>query len=283
MLNRWIGIATAAAMVLANGAIFVRDILPRLLPNDTPPSDAQLLAPNESRYVQVGIYDAAGGRIGQSWTRSTRSNLGELVTVQTTTVLQAIALPASVQTPRVRIETELTYRANQRNVDELHFKMHGLGFPLSLDGESMQTGEFACQWQIATEHGAFLLDAAGTAVFGDVIRPFDNLPELYVGRTWRLKLLDPVAQIAPGLKESGFELEPIVIRVTGTENIQHRSASVEAFVVEGGGAIAWVARDGRVLRQEVTVPLLGKLVLLDEEYDATARDEATRSVRTEYR
>jgi len=283
MLNRWIGIATAAAMILANGAVFVRDILPRLMPNDTPPSDAQRLAPNESRYAQVGIFDAAGRCIGRSWTRSNRSTQGELVTVQTTTVLQAVALPAGVETPRVRIETELTYRANQRSVDELHFKMYGLGLPLALDGESMQTGEFACQWQAGTEHGAFLLDAAGTSVFGDVIRPFDNLPDLYIGRTWRLKLLDPVAQIAPGLKESGFELEPIVISVTRTESIRHRGNTVEAFVVEGGGAIAWAARDGRVLRQEVTVPLLGKLVLLDEEYDAVAREEATRSVRTEYR
>ena len=52
------------------------------------------------------------------------------------------------------------------------------------------------------------------------------------------------------------------------------------YLVEGGGAKAWVEPDtGRVLRQEVTVPILGRLILLDEPYDAEALKHAMESCK----
>ncbi len=278
MLNRWIGIVAAAGMVLANAAIFTRDVLPRWMPDDAPPSEAQLLAPNERRLAQVGIYDDDGRTIGHSWTRSVRAGLASVVTVATTTVLEQLHLPNAVTTPRVRIETRLTYRYSDRHVDELDFRMHGLGIPITLHGESYATGEFACLWQVASDRGEFLLDSSAPAALSDAIRPFDRLPNLYVGQTWQLKLLDPLAQMLPGLQQAGLDLEPVVIKVTGTEVIRHQEHEIEAFVVEGGGATAWVAHDGRVLRQEVDVPLLGRLILLEEPFDEEALERAVRSV-----
>lgn len=263
MLNRWIGIVSAVGMILAIAAIIARDILPRWLPDDAPPSEAQILRENEARYVQVGISDDEGRTIGRSWTFS-RCNIAGVVTVSTTTVLEPLALPNGITTPRVRIETLITYRYNLRRVDELDFRMYGLGLPVMLRGEAYSTGEFPCKWQVGPQRGSFLLDSQAPAALGDMIRPFDRLPNLYVGQTWRLRLLDPLSQILPQLKQSGLDLEPVVITVTGTELIEHQGEKVAAFVVEGGGATAWVAPDGRVLRQEVTVPLLGELNLLLE-------------------
>lgn len=275
MLNRWLGIACTLFMVLANAAIIWRDILPNWLAGDPPPNEALLLAPGEKRFVQVGIYDDAGRLVGTSWTTSTRVGIGGLVTVKTTTVLEPIHLPGDVRTPRVRVETGLTYRYGETTIDELDFKIFGLAFPVSLHGEAMPSGEFPFTWQVGEYRDKTVLDSRVPAALGDVIRPFDRLPNLYVGRTWQLALLDPLSQVLPQLQQAGLNLEPMVVRVTRTETItQPGAAEIEAFVVEGGGAIAWVAPDGRVLRQEVVVPLLGKLALLDEPYDEVARRKA---------
>lgn len=272
MINRWIGIVTAAGMIIAVSAVISRDILPRWFPDDAPPSEVHLLAPGESRMLQVGIYDDNGLNLGSSWTRSTRHSMGNIATVDTTTALHAIRLPHGASTPPVRIETSLTYRFDEAWVDEVSFRLLGLGIPVQLQGETMPTGEFACLWQVGSERGRFLLDARAPVALGDVIRPFDRLPNLYVGQSWEIDLLDPLSQIVPGMDRVGLSLEPVLMRVTRTETIVHQNQQVEVFVVEGGdhGAVAYVADDGRVLRQEVTLPLVGRLVLLDEPYDSEA-------------
>ena len=73
----------------------------------------------------------------------------------------------------------------------------------------------------------------------------------------------------------------MLIQVTGKEMITHGGERIETFVVEGGGVTAWVAADGRVLRQEANLPLVGKLILLDEPYDDDAYAEALRTAPAE--
>ncbi len=282
MLNRWIGISTATLMILANAGIILRDVVPHWLPNDVPPTDAQTLAPDEWRRAQVGVYDDEGRLVGRSWTRANRKGKSDIAVTSTTTVLQRLQLPTGLRTPQVRLETDITYRVSENYVDEVDFRMYGLGLRVSLEGASIVRREFACVWQVGPRRGEFLLDSESPAMLGDVIRPFDRLPQLYVGQTWRLKLLDPLAQVVPGLEESGIELEPLVIRVTRKETIMHRGTPVEAFVVEGGNATAWVAADGRVLRQVVTLPLLGRLTLIDEAYNAETLADAVERVPNDW-
>jgi hypothetical protein len=278
MVNRWIGILTLVAMILANGAIFWRDVLPSYYVGDPPPNDALTLAPNEIRRVQVGIYDRRGDLIGQSWTRSRKTGVGGLVLVVTTTVLRPIVLPNGAATPAVRVDTEITFRNDEAVVDELDFRIFGLGIPITLRGETMPTGQFPIQWEVGPRRGRIVLDSRAPQALGDVIRPFDRLPQLYVGRSWRLELLDPLSQIVPNIDTTGLGFEAVLIQVTRKETIEHRGQPVSTYVVEGGGATAWVNERGDVLRQEVQVPILGQLVLLDEEYDDETRVDAIRMV-----
>jgi len=278
MLNRWVGILSAFCMLLANGAIIWRDILPDWLAGDPPPNEALLLSPGEKRFAQVGIYDDDDRTIGKSWTLSHRVGVGGSVNVKTTTVLEPLHLAGGIATPRVRVETSVTYRFNETTVDELEFRMFGLGLPVSLHAEAMPSGEFPCQWQVGSERHKFVLDSRVPVALGDVIRPFDRLPNLYVGRRWRLDLLDPLTQIFPQLRNTPLAPESVSIHVTDRTTISHAGDDVEVFVVEGGGATAWVAPDGRVLRQEVQLPLLGRLILLDEPYDDAARRKAVRDI-----
>lgn len=275
MLNRWIGILAAAVMLVANGAIVLRDVVPLWLAGDAPPSATHTLAPGEEERTQVGIF-RDGVLLGRSWTEARRPLPGDLVTVATVTVLDPLSLPGGLSTPPVRIETELTFRhGNHLTVDSLEFRIEGLGMPVVLKGEAMPSGEFPCQWEVGPQRGGFALDMRAPAALGDVIRPFNRLPGLYVGRSWRLDLVDPLQQILPNFSAEGLGLEPVVIRVTGTARIEHRGNPVDTFVVEGGKATAWVTADGRVLRQVVDLPLLGELELLDEPYDEAARAAPT--------
>jgi hypothetical protein len=276
MLNRWIGITAVTLMLLANGVVVWREIIPNWLVGDPPKPDPLLLAGGEKRFVQVAIYDDLGRLVGRSWTRAMRAGDG-MATVKTTTALDGFHLPTGMRTPPVQIETAISYRSEKNpRVDELDFRIFGLGIAVHLHGEAMASGEFPCSWQIGNERGQIVLNSRAPAALGDMIRPFDRLPGLYVGRTWKVKLLDPIAQLVPGIENSGFSMEPVMITVTGREPIVHESERYEAFTVEGGGAKAWVTSDGRVLRQEVTLPLLGRLVLLDEPYDDDSRGAMMR-------
>jgi hypothetical protein len=276
MVNRCIGITLVGFMLLANVGIFVRDVLPHWVPNDVPPNDAQMLSPGDERFVQVGIYNDDGVRIGTSWTSSQRKAAGEFVGVNTVTIFGPVTLPA-ITIPRLRIDSDIILRTSTQRVDEVNIKVYGVDVPIQLKCEAMPTGEFPCHWTVGPQSGDVVLDGELPAMLGDVVRPFDRLPNLYVGQTWRLKLVDPLKALLPQLENSGIEIEPLVFRVTGREKLVWSGREVEVFVVDGGETTAYVDDDGRVLRQEVSVPLLGRLVLIDEPYSDRSREHAAFS------
>jgi hypothetical protein len=273
MLNRWIGITTAALMLSVNALLVVRDVLPRWLAGDAPQAEIELLRPGERRRTQVSIYNKVGQRVGRCWTESKRSSA--LLTVDTWTVLYPVQLPQEVITPRLRIHTTLRYHQDVC-VDSLEIEVRGLGAPVGLRGEHVPPNDFPCQWRVGEQRGTFVLNADATRVLGDVIRPFDRLPGLYVGQAWRLELLNPLTRLVPGLKDSPVATSSVLARVTGTESIEHNGQVVEAFRVEAGKAVAWVTSGGRVLRQEVDLPLLGRLTLIDEPFDERAYTHALK-------
>lgn len=283
MLNRWVGISSAALMLLANAAIFQRDVLPDWFATDPPRADAYTLQPGEERLAQVGIFDERGRLVGRSWTRSRRPVSADIVITSTTTQLRPVSLPGGVTSPPARIETEVTHKVGVRVVDELSFQVFGLGMPIELRGETMPTGEFPILWKVGPQSGSITLDTTAPAALGDVIRPFDRLPELYVGQSWRLELLNPLKHVLPQLEGRTLGLESVLVQVTGEARIEHGGRTVDVFVVEGGGATAYVGMDGTVLRQVVRVPLLGRLELLDEVYDEEARIRATSNIADDTR
>jgi hypothetical protein len=275
MLNRWIGILLAFGMICANGAIVFRDLVPDMLAGDPPPSLAASLEATGERSIQVGIFDDDGRCIGRSWTRARR--MGEITQVTSNTLLEPHALPAVIHR-RIRIDTELTYRQQDSRVDMLEFAIHGLDMPISLKGENLPSNEFPCVWHVGPETGSFVVNSEFMRTVGDALKPFDRLPELYVGRSWRLKLFDPLAHLSPQFKSEEMAFQSVLVQVIGEEMIDHGDRRFNAFVVETLGARAWVTEDGRVLRQELNLPLLGRLTLLDEPYNEALRDVAVRAV-----
>ena len=273
MLNRWIGIACVFLMISGNTVLFMRDILPSWLASDPPQFEDISSQDGAERQIQVGIFDADGQLVGRSWTIS--HIRGHFLNVDSKTMLYPIRLPGDITTPPVRIDTELSYQERGGLLSELGMRVFGLPASAELYGEFIPPDEFACTWKIErVRQGTFVLDAEATRALGEVLRPFSRLPGLYVGRAWRLHLLDPLAQIVPGLQQNAVLAEPEIVRVTRAETIEHRGRSVEVFVVEARRMRAWVATDGSVLRQEIELPLLGQLVLRDEPFDHNAYEAA---------
>ena len=268
MINRWIGIATLGLMLSANAALLVRDVLPDWLAGEPPASPALGLSPGQELYVQFGLFDRELRRVGYSWTISQRS--GELVEVRHVTVLQPLRLADDVQLPLLRIETDLNYHGRS-TLDTLRVRVYGFGFPIRLEGEFYPPDDFPCEWQVDERRGKLHLPASATRALGDVVRPFDSLSGLEVGRSWRVKLLNPLAGLVPDWGPRNWVGNSLVVRVTGTERVEHRGTWREAFVVEADRLRAWVLPDGRVIRQELELPLFGTLVLVDEPYDPDLR------------
>lgn len=268
MLNRWIGIATLGLMLSVNTALTVRDVLPDWLAGDPPRPRALHLQPGEESAVQLGIFDREGRCIGHSWTTASRS--GDLVAVRHVTVLEPLKLPRGVTIPALRIHTDLNYH-QQTSLDALRVRVYGLEIPIRLEGEFYPPDLFPCEWQVGTRRGTFALSASATRAIGDMIRPFDSLTGLEVGRSWRVKLLNPLAGIVPGWGARNMMAETLLVRVTGVERVEHHGAPVQAYVIDAEQLRAWVTPDGRVIRQELEVPLLGTVTLVDEPYDEETR------------
>jgi hypothetical protein len=267
MWNRWIGIACATCMLSANTALFLRDILPSLAAGDPPEPVALTLRSDQQFLMQVGIFNARGERIGSSWTDARPS--GENLRVNTRTVLQPLELPGGVFTPPVVVRCTAIYGQN-RQLEDIQIHVDGFGMPISLRGECYASGDFPCEWQIGDQSGRFVVPAEGTRALGEVFRPFYSLPGLFVGRTWRVELFNPLAHLSPDLAQGQRFTRSVLVRVTGEETIEHQGRKVEALRVEADPLTAWVAADGRVLRQEVDLPLFGRLTILEEPFDEQA-------------
>ncbi len=270
MLNRWVGITSAIALLVVHALLIYHDVLPGWTAGDPPNADTNLSA-GERRTTQMSIYDARGRRIGRSWTVAQMA--GMTLTVRSWTLLEKIDLPNGMSTPPARIETELGYNQNKR-LDHLSMRLIGLNTTGSLKGEFVPPDMFPCTWQAGEMRGQFLLNADVTRALGEVIRPFDHLPGLYVGRSWRVKLFNPLAEALPGLAGGGMSGSAVLVTVAARETIDHHGESISCFRVEADRATAWVDPSGRVLRQVVELPLLGRLTLIEEPYDEDARREA---------
>lgn len=283
MVNRWLGILSVIAMLLANGALAWRHILPRLLAGSPPANFATHLADNDERGIQVGIFTDDGRRIGSSWLVSNR--FGASVNVDARTLIREVPVPTPARIEGIILETSIRYELRDNYLtdalpipDEIEMDIRGLGMPVKIRGEDF-SGDFPFEYYIGntdTPAGKFLVPASALKALGNVFRPFDRMPGLYVGRMWQVKLFNPLSAILPNVTGPEMEMQTITVEVTGEEEVvdPRTGRTVTAFRVESPQARAWVHQDGTVLIQEVDLPIIGTLRLLNEPFDREAFDQA---------
>lgn len=263
MVNRLIGAVSLLAMLAANAALFYSDVLPNYI-GDPPQPVGLSLEPNQSVSYQLGIFNDHNERLGWSWSTHRRANDGQITVRCTTIILGAVVNGLAL--PTLRLDTSLHFNSNNE-LDTLALNVNAAGHRLELKGELVPPDQFPCTWSLGnSQSGSFLLPARATRGLGDAIRPFDGVTGLHVGQSWRLQVVNPVSDLLPGLG-SEFALEPILVKVVRRERLERPTGPLDAFVVEAPSMTVWVADDGRVLRQQTDLPVLGRLTLESESYD----------------
>lgn len=271
MINRLIGILCIAAMLGVNGMLVIREFIPRWAAGDPPKNDAQSMKSGDIRRTQFGIYTPDGQLVGRSWTLA-MVNFAPSLTVDSWSVVEPYTLPNGMSSPRLRVHTIISY-VESDVPDKVRLELEGVtgvdGRPLriGLEGEPIPP-DFACTWVVGDDRGEFAVPSDSMRAVGDVLKPFDRLPGLFVGRAWQLNVFDPLSRILPHWMRGDIDSDAVLVRVTKSETIQHAGQDVEVFRIEAPHVVAWATLDGRVLRQEVEVPILGPLVILDEEWSA---------------
>jgi hypothetical protein len=263
-------IAIVLTWLVAMTALVVRDVWPAWTAQDPPPLDVDMLASTQ-QYSQAGIFDGTGHRIGTAWSRL--RPFGEHLRMQ-----NAVALRHLRPFPPVRIETSIVFR-QAGDIDEFDLDVYGFvdasGEPIDINMRGERYGAYIpCVLEVGPFRRTFKLDAASSLRIADSIRPFDVLPDLHVGQSWRMQLLDPVSAM---LNQSA-RIEGVIAHVVAKETIEHNGQSIECFRVEADRARAWVQPEGNVVRQEVEVPGFGRLRIEEEPYDEQAWLAARREI-----
>ncbi len=258
MNNRIAGLTITAVWLVLMALLLTRDVIPYWYAQE-PPADR---IPRSNH--QVAIYNAAGDRVGTSWVRTVPT--GEFKNVLGSTVIdmQRVSNILPVR-GLLRLESNLTYNS-ENELDDFMFIMDAGGMIAKVHGERYNK-EFACLAEFGQFKRQLALDARMSSFISDGMRPFTHLSGLEVGHTWRLNLLEPMALLTE--REVRFRVQ--LVRVTARETIEHHGADVECFRIETDQTVAWADDDGRIIRQEVTIPLLGKWIMIDEVYDDDAR------------
>lgn len=248
-------------MLCVNALLFVRDILPGLVAGDPPRVRELNLQPGDELRTVAGLYDSRNRRFGENRTLIVR--IGKTLTVTSDTRLDLSQFPGMALARDLEFKTVLTY-LEEGVLDSLNINVYGLPLKLRLEGERTPPSDFPCRWTVGEDSGSFILDAHATRALSDALKPFEYLPELFVGRTWRLELFNPLAALVPDWQPGRNMNRSVLVRVVAQETIQHNGKDVEVFRVEADRVTAWVTSHGRVLRQEVELPIVGKLSIVDE-------------------
>lgn len=260
-MNRIFGIVLASAWIVAMTALIRQDLWPYWTAGEPP----YQLVPEEA--YQVGIYLDSGCRLGTAWVTATVTQGMKMVNSATLLDLGAVRTVLPLRGPLL-FENNLHYQSND-TLDQFDFRLRGMGLDARIDAERYGR-DFGCTLKMGAHTWTISLEGRQSEFLGESLRPFTRLTHLTVGQTWRIRVLDPFVV----LQDQALEFKTQLATVVARERIRHRGKSILCFRIETDGAVAWVDRAGCVLRQEVSVPLLGRFILTDEPFDRAARAEA---------
>ncbi len=265
-MNRMVGTVVCVAWLVAMTALVRRDVLPFWSAQEAPAR----LSPGEA--FQVAIHNDTGTRIGTTWITTTPTT--DLMTVHSTTALDLRLIdglgPLGM---RLLCDTCLTYLADGA-LDQFRLRVQGVGVPIEVVGERCGR-EFACTTTFGQAKSTLVIDGRLSECLAETLRPFTCLKDLKVGQRWRIRLLDPLSL----LRGQGPDFSMRLATVTGREAIKHAGRDVSCFRIETDGTVAWADETGRILRQEIRLPVLGRWILTDEPFDRNARRAAEEASR----
>lgn len=256
-MNRIIGAVAALAWVGLMFAMLDRDY--PFWRQQNPP--AQVI-PSGNR--QTAIFDGGNNRIGTAWLTVSQ----QTVVVSFTVFEIARVIPGLPAGGPIAVKSTLGYDPDG-SLQRLVFWLHGVGLPVLVSATRVGD-DFGVELNVGELHRSMSLPAEASECLGESLRPFTHLKGLHVGQSWRIRIVDPISL----LRDQSIDFTAQMATVTARETVKHRDEDVQAFRIETNGAVAWADDEGNVIRQEVVIPFIGKWTLVDEKYDASARDKA---------
>ncbi len=261
MLLRLGGIAITVFWAASMAWLIRHDVWPGLTAGEPP----RIIGQDRSSIAsscQAGVFNKYGHRIGTAW--STLQPLGDTARREDVIYVRSFA---GLQPTLLEIDSGFTADGK---LDEFRLEILGQGMPIEVEGERFGS-MYGFNLRVGTFPERIRLDADAAGLIGDAFRPFASLPGLEVGQSWRMQVINPVA-ILTGL---GDRFVPMLVRVTRREGITAADGNeVDCLVVEAPNVTAWVDRDGKVITQQVELPVGGTLTIRDEPYDESAKSEA---------
>ncbi len=261
MAHRLTGLAIVVFWVVATGWLVWHDIVPAWTAQDPPRVVARDWVERYGKQSAFGIYDAFGRRVGGIWTRYRSAGSTDR---EDEIYMDAVPL---VGPTFVHIKSVFDI---QGRLDEIDLSVLGAWEPIRIHGERYPS-QFAFKIDAGTFKKVFKIDASAAGTFSASFRPFDAMPDLAVGQSWRMQVFNPVA-VVTGV---GDEFIPMLVKVVGRDLIRIEGELRDCLIVEAPNTKAWVERrSGIVLRQQITLPVGGTYTIKYEPYDDDARRAA---------
>lgn len=250
MINRLTDIAIVVLWLATTSWLVMRDLLPNYLASD-PPGTGQVLRQGPRQY-KSGIYDSTGRRIGVSYI-SIRPSADNLRVSCRTELRHPIFDAVGLLT----VNTTLLY-GHDDALERLDLVVFGLPVHVSVTVENFGM-DFSAELIVGSYNKHMIFDSQSAQHLSQMLQPFFFLPDLYVGRCWRIWTFNPL---------SPATFKPVLITVVCKETIKHRGVDISVFRIEGAqGLVAWADDAGRVIRQQLELPMLGTFTIIDEPVD----------------
>lgn len=264
MQTKMMGLGIVLLWASAMSWLVWHDILPAWTAQEPPRVVAADWVEKYGKNAQFGVFNQQGRRIGGVWTRY---HSGASTDREDDIYLTGFPL---LGPSHINIDSTFDL---QGRLDEIDINIRGFWDSIRIHGERFPT-KFAFRIDAGPITRVFKIELSSVGTLSGAVLPFDAMPDLQVGQSWRLQVFNPIAAVTG----RGDQFIQMLARVIGEEQILIDGESKDCFIVQTPSVKAWVERgSGLVLIQEVTLPIGGKFVVKYEPYDEEAhRRESER-------
>lgn len=229
------------------GWLVAHDVVPAWTAQEVPvmrATDAMRAAQGQSEHV---LYDQHG-ELGRMWT----THLIDEGSIRRDDVIMIDRLPIDVAPLRLLVASTFTAKGE---LDELTIVMENSEHQFRVHGERFDTDFSFTLDSGDSRPKSFKVPLSGGSMVTAAFNPFSTLTDLRVGQRWRVQVINPLSAFVP----VGDKFFRVLVEVTGEERIKTIGGEVNCLVVESPNMKAWVDKTGAVVKQEMTLPLIGAM------------------------